>query len=226
MEDDGWTGVTDSAPYGIRAATRWRPQLLAVARPPSVSGRTIRRTVPAIRAVAGGRGGCARVGLFLRDVLVIVVVAVLVVVPDQDVPGPLVLHPLRVDAEHAAGRRPHPRQRARSRADAAAARRRRRVQRSRAAGCSPSEPAQQPPVTAAVDWVLSLVGLSAPDSERPPDQARHRAAGRPRRLLQRARADERQRRPARRAVHQAAGRRHACQRDRLRRHGARRTPSG
>ena len=83
------------------------------------------------------------------------------------------------------------------------------------------------PIVEAVDWTLSLVGLSAPDSD---DHLVKRIIGtarRPRRVLQHDRSDHRQRRPDRRErLPQAPERRQPGIRRRLRRRRSGGSPLG
>ena len=129
--------------------------------------------------------------VFLRDVLVIVLIAVLVsflvktfvvrsfYIPSGSMEDTLLINDrILVDEVTPALRRLR-------------ARRHRRLPGSRAAGCRRAREPARPPIVEGIDWVLSRRRALGPRQRRPPRQAHHRAAGRPRRLLQRARADHR-----------------------------------
>ena len=159
--------------------------------------------------------------LFLRDLLIILVAALVIsfliktfLIRSFYIPS----ESMEDDAPH---QRPHHRERARSRPHADRARRRRRVQGSGRLAPTRSRRPSRNPVAGFVDWLLVVRRPHGARQQRPPHQARHRPARRPRRLLQRLRPDDRQRRAARRAVRQAAARRHEGLARRLRGHRAR-----
>ena len=86
------------------------------------------------------------------------------VVPRQDVRRPLVLHPVGFDGGHAPHQRPDPRRRDHAALRRLRARRHRRLP-DPGGWLPPSTEPARPPIVEGVDWLLSLVGLSAPDSD-------------------------------------------------------------
>ncbi|WP_233255533.1 signal peptidase I [Naasia lichenicola] len=118
-----------------------------------------------MRGAQGGRqGGKPRgIGLFLRDVLIILVVAVLVsfliktfLVRSFYIPSGSMEDTLQID-DRIIVNQLTPELMPLNRGDVV-------VFRDPGGWLLAQEPVQQPPVTAAIDWVLSFVGLSAPDS--------------------------------------------------------------
>ncbi|THG31733.1 signal peptidase I [Naasia lichenicola] len=173
MEDDGWTGVTDSASYGASRASDAvdatadsspvpAPTLSSGTRSDDSAQPVTRRS---LRGAQGGRqGGKPRgIGLFLRDVLIILVVAVLVsfliktfLVRSFYIPSGSMEDTLQID-DRIIVNQLTPELMPLNRGDVV-------VFRDPGGWLLAQEPVQQPPVTAAIDWVLSFVGLSAPDS--------------------------------------------------------------
>ena len=177
MKDDGWTGVTDSARYGASRtdeaadatdAAAIRPDGAPAVSDVSAGGRGSHTDGPSTgtepvvtrRSLRPRRRG---MGLFLRDVLIILVVAVLVsfliktfLVRSFYIPSESMRETLQVD-DRIIVNQLTPELIPLSRGDVV-------VFRDPGGWLPAQAPIQQPPVTAALDWVLSVVGLSAPDS--------------------------------------------------------------
>jgi signal peptidase I len=173
MSDDGWAGVTESAPFGTARSTS--PSAGASASPSAGgtestelhnAGATEELRVDSHLPVVTRRSLRPKhrgVGLFLRDVLIILVVAVLVsfliktfLVRSFYIPSGSMQDTLQID-DRIIVNQLTPELMPLSRGDVV-------VFRDPGGWLLAQQPIQQPPVSAAIDWVLSIVGLSAPDS--------------------------------------------------------------
>ena len=163
---------------------------------------------------------------FLRDVIIIVLVAILVSFLVKTFLVRSFYIPSGSMERHAHGQRPDPRRRDHAALRRLRARRHRRLPRSRRVASGAHRPAALADRRGRGLDALARRPVRA-RQRRSPRQAHHRTPGRPRRVLQHDRSDHRQRRADRRErLPQAPQRRQPGIRRRLRRRGARRSACG